>query len=95
MAISNSDVTVTTTWTKISSSDTGDFVLYNEAQPQASPVPLGNPGSEAIRVAFAATTPTVRGMALYPGDYFSRGDVVGHIYVKTDGVNTVPAQKAE
>jgi hypothetical protein len=96
MAIANSDVTVTSTWTQVSSATTGSFVLYNEAQPQGNPAPLGQPGSTAIRIAFAASTPSVRGMALYAGDYFSRGSVEGHVWVKTDvdGAN-IPAQKAE
>lgn len=95
MAISNSDVTVTTTWTQLSTATTGDFVLYNEAQPQENPVPLGSPGSAAIRIAFAATTPTVRGMALYAGEYFYRGSVEGHVWAKTDVADSIPAQKAE
>lgn len=98
MAISNSDVTVTSTWTKISTSDTGDFIFYNEAQPTEHTPMLGASDSNAIRWAFDASTPTVRGNVCYPGDAFSRGSVVGHIWVKVDSPNaatTIPAQKAE
>jgi len=98
MAIKNYDVTVTSTWTKISTSDTGDFVFYNEAQPTEHTPALGSPASEAIRWAFNTTTPTARGNVCYPGTAFSRGSVVGDIYVKVDSPNTattIPAQKAE
>ncbi len=101
MAIANSNVTVTKTWTQISASATGDFVFYNEAQPTESTPPPTNPASRAIRWCFAATDPTgvCRGYIVYPGCSFSRGSVEGHVWVKTDyelgdGLQ-IMAQKAE
>ncbi len=96
MAIANSDWTVTQTWTKVSTSDTGDFIFYNEAQPQDSIPRLDSNASEAIRWAFAASTPTARGNIVYPGCAFARGTVVGHVWVKTNsGTKDIPGQKSE
>ena len=98
MAITNSDVTVTSTWTKISTNDSGDFILYNEAQPSDDRTPeVGSTASEAIRYAFGATTPTARGCILFPGCSMARGSVVGHVWVKCDSpsAENILAQKAE
>ena len=95
MAISTTDVTITTTWTQLSSADSGDFILSNEAQPTEHYPAIGSTASEAIRYAFDSSTPTVRGHILMPGCSLARGSVVGHVWAKVDGAGTVPAQVAE
>lgn len=96
MAISTSDVLITTTWTQLSTAATGDFLLQNEAQAGDKFAAVGSSGSSSIRYAFAASTPTCRGMLLYAGCQISRGSVDGNVWAKCDSDSgTILAQVSE